>query len=54
MSNYIVENRLTGEVAHAYASDAPDHADDPYIIAALATLEQVGLIAAGRAAEILA
>lgn len=27
MSNYVVENRLTGEVVHAYSADAPDHTD---------------------------
>lgn len=27
MSNYIVEDRATGEVVHAYSADAPDHTD---------------------------
>ena len=90
MSNYIVEDRATGEVVHAYSADAPDHTDvypfgtynhilqsavlDDYLrlldttiaqggeldlddadtIAAITMLEQVGLIAAGRSAEVLA
>ena len=28
MSNWTVENRLTGEVVHAYGADAPDHFTD--------------------------
>lgn len=28
MSNWKVENRLTGEVVHAYGADAPDHFTD--------------------------
>lgn len=28
MSNWIVEDRLTGEVVHAYGADAPDHFAD--------------------------
>lgn len=27
MSNYIVEDRATGDVVHAYSADAPDHTD---------------------------
>ena len=121
MANWIVENRITGEVAYAYGADQPDHfgtfpleqfnhirqkeveaapvprtitkleylrrfttdervairaaavanpvlddylklmelaqeinLDDPDTVAAVLMLEQVGLIAAGRAAEVLA
>jgi hypothetical protein len=28
MSNWIVENRLTGEVVHAYVAEVPDHFTD--------------------------
>ena len=120
MANWIVENRITGEVVHAYGADQPDHfgtfpleqfnhirekevvvvvsrtitkleylrrftveervairaaaeqnpvladylqlmelaqeinLDDPDTVAAVLMLEQVGLIAAGRSAEVLA
>ena len=121
MPNYLVENRLTGEVAYAYNADAPEHTeiypfdtfnhilqkpvvqqpveriltklaylrhfsaeeritirtaaktnavledylsmleladeinlDDPDTVAAVEMLEQAGLLAAGRSAEILA
>ena len=120
MANWIVEDRITGEVVHAYGADLPDHLgdypleqynhirekevvvvvsraitkleylrlfttdervairaaavqnavladylalmelaqeinlDDPDTIAAVQMLEQSGLIAAGRAAEVLA
>jgi len=27
MSHYIIEDRATGEVVHAYSADAPDHTD---------------------------